>query len=140
MATSVAFATSHRVVSEKLTLCRPADLPDPKEVYARVARRAYELFEDRGCNSGHEWQDWFQAESELLRPVPIEIAEERDKIIVRASVLGFDAAELKAAVEPLLLTIRHKRNHCGAWGKEPLRRLDSRRDFSRSFSPLRGAP
>lgn len=30
-----------------------------------IARRAYELYEARGGEPGHDWEDWFQAESEL---------------------------------------------------------------------------
>src|SRR5687768_3236932 len=30
-----------------------------------IARRAYELFEQRGGEHGHDWDDWFQAEREL---------------------------------------------------------------------------
>jgi hypothetical protein len=30
-----------------------------------IARRAYELFEERGGEPIREWEDWFQAEREL---------------------------------------------------------------------------
>ncbi|MGA7590058.1 MAG: DUF2934 domain-containing protein, partial [Candidatus Sulfotelmatobacter sp.] len=40
-------------------------------VQLAIARRAFELFEKRGSELGHDWEDWFQAESELLRPVSI---------------------------------------------------------------------
>ena len=30
-----------------------------------IARRAYELYEQRGGEHGHAWDDWFQAEREL---------------------------------------------------------------------------
>jgi hypothetical protein len=29
-----------------------------------IARRAYQLFEERGREPGHEWEDWFRAERE----------------------------------------------------------------------------
>jgi len=31
-----------------------------------IARRAFELYCARGCEDGHDIQDWLQAESELL--------------------------------------------------------------------------
>jgi hypothetical protein len=31
-----------------------------------VERRAYELFEQRGREEGRDWDDWLQAERELL--------------------------------------------------------------------------
>ncbi|HEV8540098.1 MAG TPA: DUF2934 domain-containing protein, partial [Nitrospiraceae bacterium] len=36
--------------------------PDEAEFKARVARKAYELFERRGCAPGHDLEDWVQAE------------------------------------------------------------------------------
>ena len=30
-----------------------------------VARRAFELYEARGCQDGHDLEDWLQAEQEL---------------------------------------------------------------------------
>jgi hypothetical protein len=30
-----------------------------------VRRRAYELFEERGGEEGHDWDDWFRAEQEI---------------------------------------------------------------------------
>ena len=30
-----------------------------------IARRAYELYEQRGRENGHDWDDWLQAEREL---------------------------------------------------------------------------
>ena len=40
---------------------RPADAPRQR-TQDDIARRAYELFEQRGCEPGHDWEDWFQAE------------------------------------------------------------------------------
>lgn len=31
-----------------------------------IRRRAYELYEQRGCNPGHEDEDWLVAEREVL--------------------------------------------------------------------------
>jgi hypothetical protein len=32
-----------------------------------IARRAYDLYLGRGCENGHDVEDWFQAERELRR-------------------------------------------------------------------------
>ena len=32
-----------------------------------VARRAYDLYLGRGCENGHDVEDWFQAKRELSR-------------------------------------------------------------------------
>jgi Protein of unknown function (DUF2934) len=47
------------------------DIPNPVESLARepthdeIARRAYQLYEERGGEHGRDWDDWFQAEREL---------------------------------------------------------------------------
>jgi hypothetical protein len=53
---------------------RPLSLPDGEDLnrqckmqeeYLAIACRACELFETRGCEHGHDWENWFRAESEL---------------------------------------------------------------------------
>ena len=39
------------------------------QIYNSIAKRAFEIFESNGRNFGHEFDDWFKAESELLHPV-----------------------------------------------------------------------
>jgi hypothetical protein len=36
-----------------------------RDTHGAVARRAYELYEHRGGEHGHDWDDWFQAEREI---------------------------------------------------------------------------
>jgi len=79
-----------------------------KEFSQSVARRAYEFFESRGREIGHDLEDWFRAESELMRPVPVEIKDAENQIIVRAEVPGFAANEIKVSVEPKYLVISGK--------------------------------
>lgn len=80
-----------------------------KEISDIVGRRAYELFEDRGRQDGHDLEDWFRAESELLNPMPAEISESDDKVIVRTAVPGFKENDIEVRVEPHRLIISGKR-------------------------------
>ena len=54
----------------------------------RIARRAYELYEQRGCVDGFDTQDWLQAEQEVLgQPERADAAAaERGKGRVQANV------------------------------------------------------
>jgi len=93
-----------------MSLCNPEDLSrEVQEVRLAIARRAYELFEARGCEHGHDWEDWFRAESELLRSVSFATAESEYDITIRARVLGFGENELKVCVEPRRITILGKK-------------------------------
>lgn len=74
-------------------------------VQLAIARRAFELFETRGREHGHDWEDWFRAESELLRPVSVAISESEDRLSIRANVFGFEENELKIGIEPRRITI-----------------------------------
>ena len=75
----------------------------------RVAERAFRLFEDRGRLTGRDMDDWFRAESELLKPVLIEISESDESYVIRAEVPGFDAKDLSVQIEPTSICIHGKR-------------------------------
>ena len=79
-------------------------------VQLAIARRAYELFEMRNREHGHSWEDWFQAESELLCPVSITILESMDRLSLRANVFGFTENELFVSVEPARIVILGKKD------------------------------
>ena len=68
-------------------------------IYHAIAYRAYELYEARGRQDGHDIEDWFHAESELLRPVKVDVRDLGDYLAVHAEVVGFAAKELTLGVE-----------------------------------------
>jgi hypothetical protein len=37
-----------------------------------IERRAYELYEQRGREDGHDWDDWLQAEREIATPEAVD--------------------------------------------------------------------
>ncbi|MBI3894654.1 MAG: Hsp20 family protein [Acidobacteria bacterium] len=78
-------------------------------VLDRVARRAYEIFENDGRGFGRDWENWFEAESEFLHPVHLDIVEAENALTVRAEVPGFNADQIEVSVEPRRLTISGKR-------------------------------
>lgn len=80
-----------------------------QNVYDEIAIRAYQLFEARGGVYGHAWDDWFKAEAEFLRPVPVEIQEFAEKLIVTASVIGFGETELSVSIDPQRVIVAGKK-------------------------------
>jgi HSP20 family protein len=78
------------------------------DMFNAIARRAYEIFEGNGHQLGHDIEDWFKAESELLRRVNVEITETDDTLEVKAEVPGFSEKELEISVEPRRLTVTGK--------------------------------
>ena len=93
-----------------LKLVKATDLFDRmQKLQNSVARRAFEIFESKGSTFGHDLEDWFQAESELLHPVHVDLAESDDGLTVRAEIPGFQAEQLEVNVEARRLTIAGKR-------------------------------
>lgn len=76
-----------------------------REFSQLIAQRAHEIFETREGQMHNPLDDWFRAESELLRPLPIEINETEKQLAVRAEVPGFKAEEIRLSVEPKRLII-----------------------------------
>jgi hypothetical protein len=52
-------ATSTRLTTTNQTAGSTSDLQE------QIRRRAYELYEERGRENGHDLADWLQAESEV---------------------------------------------------------------------------
>lgn len=75
------------------------------EVTNATAHKAYEMFLARGGELGKALDDWFNAESKILRPVAVEITEGNGKINVCAAVPGFKPEEIEVSVKNDLLIL-----------------------------------
>jgi HSP20 family molecular chaperone IbpA len=67
--------------------------------YEAIANRAFELFERRGHQHGHDLEDWLRAEEELFLAVPVEITQDEKQSIVKAEIPGFEKKDIKVTVE-----------------------------------------
>ncbi len=76
-----------------------------EEMTRTIAQRAYEFFEERGRRIGNELEDWFRAESELMRYVPTTMTETEQQFTFKAEVPGFKANEIKISAEARQLMI-----------------------------------
>jgi HSP20 family protein len=80
-----------------------------EQLHEAINRRAFDLFNERGKSLGHELDDWFAAEAEFLRPLPVEITETDTAYMVKAEVPGFTEKEVQISVEPHRLILRGRR-------------------------------
>jgi len=78
-------------------------------VFEDIARRAFEIFEGNGREFGHDLENWFKAERELLYPVNIEFTENDEAFEIKVEVPGFTEKELEINVEPRRLVIAGRR-------------------------------
>ncbi|MBK9163271.1 MAG: Hsp20/alpha crystallin family protein [Acidobacteria bacterium] len=69
------------------------------ELFRDIGSRAFEFFQDRGHMIGTQLDDWFRAESEILRPTPVEITENETTITLKAAVPGFRPDEIEVSVK-----------------------------------------
>jgi HSP20 family molecular chaperone IbpA len=64
----------------------------------RIARRAYDLYQQDGNQPGQDVRHWLQAESEILTDVP-EIRESGSWYTINVPLRGFAANEVQVSVE-----------------------------------------
>jgi HSP20 family protein len=79
------------------------------QIMKQIAIRAFQLFEERGHENGNDLQDWYQAEAELLTPVPIKLVDAHNELCIKAEVPGFTADELAFNLDRNTLTIQGAR-------------------------------
>ncbi|MGB9121606.1 MAG: Hsp20 family protein [Candidatus Angelobacter sp.] len=72
----------------------------------QLAKRAFQLFEERGCENGHDLDDWFKAEAELIAPIPIKVKETAREIRIEAEVRGFNDDEVAFNLEKNQVSIQ----------------------------------
>ncbi len=82
-----------------------------RDIHQTISRRAYELCQSRGFYHGSDLEDWFRAESELLRFVPVEVMEDENEVKVLADVPGFSPKDITVQLDSNRLLIRGKTEH-----------------------------
>jgi HSP20 family molecular chaperone IbpA len=88
---------------------RLADLSE--SIYQTIAHRAYEFYEARGCEHGHDLEDWLRAETELQSRVNVNVTESAGLAIVHFELAGFAAGETKVVIEPRRIILWGKKEH-----------------------------
>jgi hypothetical protein len=58
--------SSKKVVNLSTARVGTAKKNKPETLEEEIRRRAYELYEQRGCTPGSESEDWFRAEQEIV--------------------------------------------------------------------------
>jgi len=57
----------HKTASDSTTKPDEGSLELTDEI---IRERAYQLYEERGCEHGHDLEDWYRAEAEILGKKP----------------------------------------------------------------------
>jgi Protein of unknown function (DUF2934) len=56
----------------------PVGSTQPLQTHDAIARRAYELYVQRGGEPGRDWEDWFAAERDLRSPAGYGVTRGRE--------------------------------------------------------------
>jgi HSP20 family protein len=94
------------------------------DVRELIANRAYELFSARGFVHGHDVDDWFQAESELVTSIPVGLLETPDALKVNTVLPGYRAKDIQIHVEPQRLFISGQRDKTEQQSEQIFRSID----------------
>ena len=68
-------------------------------VQAEIRERSYQIFLDRDPGETDSTADWLRAESELLKPVDLQIKEQKKNIVAECSLKGFSPKDIEIEVE-----------------------------------------
>ena len=79
------------------------------QAYDCVARRAYQIFLERGGKPGGELDDWLNAERELLGSLSVDLAEGEDYVSALASLPGLSGEEIEIGIDPRWIVILGRR-------------------------------
>jgi HSP20 family molecular chaperone IbpA len=90
--------TSPNEALDRLTRFRRA-------VHDEICEKAFRRFQQKGCQSSSELEDWVEAEREVLCCPPCDLAETQDEIRIRAAVPGLGARTMQVYVLPNSITI-----------------------------------
>ena len=91
------------VAVQKVEKAGPEPLPIFETIEKRldeVRRRAFELFEKRGYQLGHEIDDWLKAEHEVFGWPAAELAEKDGKYEAQITLPGFEPKEVQVTATP----------------------------------------
>jgi HSP20 family molecular chaperone IbpA len=71
----------------------------------KIRERAYHIFLDRDEGTGDSTGDWLLAQSELLKPIELEIKEQKTNVVAECNLKGFSPGEIEIEVENGLLKV-----------------------------------
>jgi HSP20 family molecular chaperone IbpA len=71
----------------------------------RIRERAYSIFLDREPGAGDSIADWLQAQSEILKPIELELKEQKKNIVAECNLKGFSPEEIQIEVENNVLKV-----------------------------------
>jgi hypothetical protein len=111
-----------------------------KAILEAIAKRAYEIYQEKGCRPGQDRYDWRVAESELVQPLPCVVLLSNDEITISVFSSVFiakDIDEIEACVEPHSLILVGKKKSASGEDVDAVRILPLKDEFDPTSAKLR---
>jgi len=92
-----------QVAIQRVNAAGKKTLPIFDEIAKRfeaIERRAFDLFEKRGCELGRDVEDWLKAERELMGWPAAELAEKDGAYQMQITLPGFEAKDIEVTATP----------------------------------------
>ena len=97
-----------QVAIKKVNDAGKTSLPIFEEIAKRlegVRQRAFDLFENRGRELGHDQEDWLKAEREVFSWPAAELAEKDGKYEIQIALPGFETKDVEVTTTPSEIVI-----------------------------------
>jgi len=82
-----------------------------RDTQERIMRRAYEIFERNGGMFGREFENWMQAERELLWKPALELSEKDGQFQLEVAVSGVEPKDIEIEVTPEDIVLKANVEH-----------------------------
>jgi len=86
-------------------------LEQMQDIQDRIMRRAYEIFEQNGNVLGRDFDNWTQAERELVWKPAFELSEKDGKFHLEAALAGVEAKDIDIDVTPEDIVLQARTQH-----------------------------
>ena len=91
-------ATLQKETEQPVQVVEADVFDEMNETRSLIAERAYEIYQERGGGHGHDQEDWFQAEGEVLPKIDVDWDVTSGAVLLTARVPGFRAKDLEVEV------------------------------------------
>ena len=103
-----------QIAIEKVTDGSPTRVPFFSEITKQleaIERRAFDLFEKRGCELGHDLEDWMKAEQDVVWSPLSELVDEGKNFKARMALPGFDAKDVHVSATEDAIVVKADATH-----------------------------
>jgi len=83
-----------------VTVRNANDQNQPDQQFEEIRRRAFALFEKRGCAIGNDLDDWLSAEREVLGWPEAQLVEKENAYEIEVTLPGYEAKQVDVTATP----------------------------------------